>query len=184
MNRRPLIASAAAILAATVAAPLAGCAQPSDNDSGRKWYGAAVSSPHTRTATLLGKSAGPYLVRCSGTGDDLTVDVSAPDGWSAVFRSPAQEWTLRKTRGSEVARMTGSEDGVSFLAYDEDKYVIDSEVFTSPPRSWDIGDDLVRISMYIDCAPPPERQGAPRPSVTQSVPRATPEGPEKGQGAP
>ena len=177
---------AGAVLAVSVAAAavLTACEQPPDPNAGPRWYGAAVTSPHTRSATLLGLSQGPYVVKCWGTHDNLTVDVAAPDGWGAVFRSPEKEWTLRKSRTSEAVRLTGSEDGVSYLKIDPERYVVDSEVYASPPKSWDIGDDLVHINMYIDCSPPKDReQIAPSTSRPTLPPPSTP-APEKGQGTP
>lgn len=179
---------AIAVLAASlvVSGLVAACQQPEDPSKGAKWYGAAVTSPHTRSAMLLGQSTGPYIVKCAGTGDNLTVDVSAPDGWSAVFRSPNQQWTLRKTRTGEAVQLTGSEDGVSYLKLDKSNYVVDSEVFASPPKSWGVGDDLVHINMYIDCSPPASRVGPPpsSSSTLKNGPAGTPKGPEKGQGNP
>lgn len=151
---------------------MTGCVSPTPTAPSRQWYGASVLSPHTLAATKLGLSQGPYTVKCSGNADNLTVDVSAPDGWNAVFKSDSKIWTLRKTKDSESLKITGSPNGLSYLKYAD--YVVDSEALGETPQSWGIDTDTMSINMYIDCHPPQAPDPSSFPDSPTELPPGTP----------
>lgn len=144
-----------------------GCTPPAHVPT-RQWYGAAVISPHTLASMTLGASQGPYTVKCSGTADDLTVDVSAPDGWTGVFKSDTHSWTLRKVVDGESLRITGQPNGVSYLKYND--FTVDSEAFATTPQSWKLAEDTMSVNMYIDCHPPMDSSHTLPPNTSGSTP--------------
>lgn len=148
-----VVATSLTALLATVAACDAVTPPPS-----REWHGAITWSPTTRTPTVIGGSAGPYTVTCSGEEKSLNATVNAPDGWQAIFTGAKGTWTVRESPDAKPVEVSGSAEAgaLSFLKYTN--YDIDSAAYGMTPKDWEFYNfgkqPKVHVDAYIDCSPP------------------------------
>ncbi|MBF6215666.1 hypothetical protein IU436_27380 [Nocardia farcinica] len=91
--------------------------------------------------------------RCTGRGDDLAVEITAPQGWRITAHNPSQTLTVENTEKNLAGDLDTTNRYLEALkAVDwSETDQLDIAATAEAPAHWQASDRNVYISLHVDC---------------------------------